>query len=166
VYGWRFHTPRFFGWPDRTSIRTAEKKELINDACNFWFMQTLVIQNCRTEDIGLYEDWLQHNGIEYHVHHAYTDMNLPAFERFKAFIVAGTPIPIYEADTHDFLREEMTYLKAVVKKNRPYLGICGGAQLLAKLLGAEVRKNPAMEIGSYNIELTAAGKKQVLRRLP
>jgi len=159
VYGWRFHTPRFFGWPDRTSIRTAEKKELINDACNFWFMQTLVIQNCRTEDIGLYEDWLQHNGIEYHVHHAYTDMKLPAFERFEAFIVAGTPIPIYEADTHDFLREEMAYLKAVVKKNRPYLGICGGAQLLAKLLGAEVRKNPAMEIGSYNIELTAAGKK-------
>lgn len=122
-------------------------------------MKTLVIQNCRTEDIGLYEDWLQHNGIKYRIHHAYTGMKLPPFERFEAFIAAGTPIPIHEADKHDFLREEMAYLKAVVKESRPYLGICGGAQLLAKLLGAEVRKNPVMEIGGYNVKLTPAGKK-------
>jgi len=122
-------------------------------------METLVIQNCRTENVGLYENWLQHNGIKYRVHHAYTGMKLPPFERFEAFIVGGTPIPIYEADKYDFLREEITYLKAVVRKNRPYLGICGGAQLLARLLGAEVRKNPVMEIGGYNVKLTAAGKK-------
>jgi GMP synthase (glutamine-hydrolysing) len=139
--------------------RQTDQETLINGKCHFWFMETLVIQNSPIEDVGLYENWLQHNGIEYHVHHPYTGVKLPSSERFEAFIVSGTPIPIYEADKHDFLREEMAYLKAVVKKNRPYLGICGGAQLLAKLLGAEVRRNPVMEIGGYNVKLTSAGRK-------
>ena len=53
----------------------------------------------------------------------------------------------------------MAYLGKAVKNEKPYFGICGGAQLLAKLSGAEVRKNPVMEIGSYGVRLTAAGKK-------
>lgn len=122
-------------------------------------METLVIQNCQTEDIGLYQEWLQDNGIEYCVHHAYTGIKFPPSERFGAFIVGGTPISIYEADRHDFLRKEMAYLKAVVRRDKPYLGICGGAQLLAKLLGAQVRKNPVMEIGSYNVKLTQFGRR-------
>ena len=125
-------------------------------------MVTLVIQNCPTEDVGLYEGWLQDGSIEYQVHHAYTGMKLPAADGFEAFIVGGTPISICDADRHDFLKEEMTYLKAVVKRDKPYLGICAGAQLLAKLLGAEVRKNPVMEIGSYNVKLTLAGKEHRL----
>jgi GMP synthase (glutamine-hydrolysing) len=53
----------------------------------------------------------------------------------------------------------MAYLGKVVEKEKPYLGICGGAQLLARLFGAEVRKNLVMEIGCYGVKLTAAGKK-------
>jgi len=122
-------------------------------------VETLVIQNCITEDIGLYETCLQNCGIRYHIHHAYVGKAFPSADRFDAFIVGGTPISIYDAHKHDFLRREMAYLGKAVKNEKPYLGICGGAQLLAKLLGAEVRKNPVMEIGSYNVRLTAAGKK-------
>jgi GMP synthase (glutamine-hydrolysing) len=122
-------------------------------------METLVIQNCPTEDIGLYEGYLQDSGIAYHVHHAYTGKEFPPAECFEAFVVGGTPISIYDAHKHDSLKKEMVYLKAVVKRDKPYLGICAGAQLLAKLLGAEVRRNPVMEIGSYNVKLTTAGKK-------
>jgi GMP synthase-like glutamine amidotransferase len=123
------------------------------------FMKTLVIQNCPTEDIGLYEGWFKDRSIEYHVHHAYTGVEFPPVDRFEAFIVGGTPISIYDADKHGFLKREIAYLKAVVKKDKPCLGICAGAQLLAKLSGAQVRKNPVMEIGSYNVRLTPAGKK-------
>jgi len=122
-------------------------------------METLVIQNCPTEDIGLYESCLQDSGIEYHVHHAYTGKEFPPADRFEAFVVGGTPISIYDAHKHGFLKKEMAYLKAAMKKDKPYLGICAGAQLPARLLGAEVRRNPVMEIGSYNVKLTPAGKK-------
>jgi GMP synthase-like glutamine amidotransferase len=122
-------------------------------------VETLVIQNCITEDIGLYETCLQNYGIRYQIHHAFAGKAFPSADRFDAFIVGGTPISIYDAHKHDFLGREMAYLKRAVKSEKPYLGICGGAQLLAKLLGAEVRKNPVMEIGSYDVRLTAAGKK-------
>ena len=138
------------------------KKELINDTCSFLLMETLVIQNCRTEDVGLYESYLQDSGIKYHVHYAYTGKEFPSAARFEAFIVGGTPISIYDADRHDFLKREMAYLKTVVERDKPYLGICAGAQLLARLLGAEVRRNPVMEIGSYNVRLTTAGRKHRL----
>jgi len=122
-------------------------------------METLVIQNCLTEDIGLYETCLKDRGIRYYVHHAYLDVAFPPFDRFDAFIVGGTPISIYDAHRHDFMRKEMAYLRKVVKKSKPYLGICAGGQLLAKLLGAEVCKNPIVEIGSYGVKLTLAGKR-------
>ena len=122
-------------------------------------MKTLVIQNCVTEDIGLYEACLQDYSIDYHVHHAYVGKAFPSADRFDVFIVGGTPISIYNASGHDFLRREIAYLKEVVKNEKPCLGICAGAQLLAGLRGAEVHTNPVMEIGSYVATLTAVGKK-------
>ncbi len=45
---------------------------------------------------------------------------------------------------------------------KPVLGICFGAQLLAKLLGAPVRRNPVTEIGTHPVRLTAAGRSDPL----
>lgn len=126
---------------------------------NAFVMKTLVIQNCSTEDIGLYEKCLQDSCIEYYIHHAYTGEGFPPANCFDAVIVGGTPISVYDVQKHDFLRKEMAYLDAFVKTDKPYLGICGGGQLLAKLLGAQVRKNSVMEIGGYDIKLTSLGKK-------
>jgi len=122
-------------------------------------VEALVIQNCLTEDIGLYVTCLQDCGISYYVHRAYAGKAFPSADQFDAFIVGGTPVSIYDASGHDFLRREIVYLKEVVKRERPYLGICAGAQLLAKLVGAEVSRNSVMEIGSYVVRLAAAGKK-------
>jgi GMP synthase-like glutamine amidotransferase len=122
-------------------------------------MKVLVIQNCLTEDIGLYENCLQDSGIKYYIYHAYTGEEFPLAECFDALIVGGTPISVYDFQKHDFLRNEMAYLDAIVKTDKPYLGICGGGQLLAKLLGGQVRKNPVPEIGGYEIKLTPLGKK-------
>jgi GMP synthase-like glutamine amidotransferase len=122
-------------------------------------VEALFIQNCVTEDIGLYGTCLQDCGISYYVHRAYVGKAFPSADRFDVFIVGGTPVSIYDASGHDFLRREIVYLREVVKSEKPYLGICAGAQLLAGLLGAEVRRNPVMEIGSYVVRLTAAGRR-------
>jgi len=73
--------------------------------------------------------------------------------------VGGTPISAYEIHRHNFLRKEWRYLKKVVKLNKPYFGICFGGQILARLLGAKVRRNKVMEIGGYDVKLTSDGKK-------
>jgi GMP synthase-like glutamine amidotransferase len=122
-------------------------------------MKVLVIQNCKTEGIGLYEEYLKEKGIDYYIFPTYTGKRFPSIKQFDAFIVAGTPISAYELHKYRFLNNEWKYLKKVIKLNKPCLGICFGGQLLARLLGVKVRINPVMEIGGYEVKLTTFGKK-------
>ena len=121
-------------------------------------MKLLVIQNCKTEGIGLYEQYLIDNEIDYDIFHAYSNDRFPPISKYDFFIVGGTPISAYEISRHNFLRKEWRYLKQVVLLKKPYFGICFGCQLLARILGAKVRRNPVKEIGGYDVELTSQGK--------
>jgi len=96
--------------------------------------------------------------MEYDVFHACANRKFPSLRNYDVFIVGGTPISAYEIHKHNFLRNEWRYLKKVVELNKPYFGICFGGQTLARLLGAKVRKNKAMEIGGYDVKLTSDGK--------
>jgi len=82
----------------------------------------------------------------------------PFTDPSDVFIVGGTPISIYDVEKHDFLTEENRYLQKILKIDKFFLGICGGGKPLAKLPGAQVKRNPAMEIGCYKVKLTPAGK--------
>ena len=120
--------------------------------------KTLVIQNCETEGFGYYQDYLLERGQEHDVFPAYSERKFPPLGNYDAFIVGGTPISVREIESHDFLKREWEYLAAVLKEGLPVLGICFGGQIIARILGAEVKKNPVMEIGSYDVELTSRGK--------
>lgn len=125
-------------------------------------MKVLGIQNCETEGIGTYEDYLKEKNIEYDIFHAYKNHKFPEIENYDVIIVGGTPISVNKINEHEFLRNEFNYLKKSLEMNKPYFGICFGGQLLAKLLGAEVIKNKVMEIGGYKVKLTEDGKKDEL----
>ena len=118
----------------------------------------LAIQNCQTEGFGVFLEFLLEKGIAHQVFHAYAE---PAFfpqKDYRAVLVGGTPISVREIESYDFLKKERDYLAAVIRKGWPVLGICFGGQIIARIFGAEVRKNPVMEIGGYEVELTAQGK--------
>ncbi|MBU4376525.1 MAG: type 1 glutamine amidotransferase [Candidatus Omnitrophica bacterium] len=84
--------------------------------------------------------------------------NLPGgFKNIEAIIVLGGPMNVYEVDKYPFLKDEDFFLKAALKNNIPILGICLGAQLLAKSAGAAVKKASNSEIGWYDIFLTEDG---------
>ena len=63
-------------------------------------------------------------------------------------------------DEDDFVRREIDWLKVPLKENKPFLGICLGAQMLARQLGAKVYTHPEghAEVGYYPIRPTAAGR--------
>jgi len=103
-------------------------------------MKVLVIQNCKTEGIGLFEEYLKEKGIYYYVFPAYTGKIFPSIKQFDAFIAGGAPISAYELYKYRFLSNEWRYLKKVIQLNKPYVGICFGGQFLARLLGAKVKK--------------------------
>ncbi len=80
-------------------------------------------------------------------------------------VVLGGPIGVYEADSYPFLVDETDLIGRRIGLLRPTLGICLGAQLIAKSLGAKVAPGPVKEIGWARVELTDAGQTSPLRHL-
>ena len=77
-------------------------------------------------------------------------------------IVLGGPIGAYEDEAYPFLNEEIDILQQRLAAGRPTMGICLGAQLIARAAGAEVYPGPAKEIGFAPIALTETGRESCL----
>jgi GMP synthase-like glutamine amidotransferase len=67
-----------------------------------------------------------------------------------------------EEEKYPFLKEEKAFIKELLKKETPLLGICLGGQLLARVCKAEVKKAPYEEIGYFKINLTEEGQNDPL----
>jgi GMP synthase (glutamine-hydrolysing) len=124
--------------------------------------RVLILQNCPIEEIGLYETRLRELGIIHHTLHPYAGESFPPLDRYDAIIVGGTPVSVNQIGSHRFLLKEGRFLKRALSRGKHILGICFGAQLLARLLGAVVTRNPVLEIGAYPVRLTSAGRSDPL----
>ncbi|MBI2201863.1 MAG: type 1 glutamine amidotransferase, partial [Armatimonadetes bacterium] len=80
----------------------------------------------------------------------------------RAVVVLGGPMNVYQEAKYAFLAQEDRFIREVVGRGIPYLGVCLGAQLLAKALGARVYASSVKEIGYYSLELTDAGQSDAL----
>ena len=87
-------------------------------------MKVLVIQNCKTEGVGLYENYLRERRIAFDVFHAYTNRRFPPLKQYNVIIVGGTPISAYTIDQYPFLKKEWRYLQRAIIENKPCFGIC------------------------------------------
>lgn len=86
----------------------------------------------------------------------------PSLEKYQGLIVLGGWMGVYEADQYRHLKVECELIEAALKKGIPVLGICLGSQILAHVLGAQVRKHSEREVGWREIGLTAEGRKDPL----
>jgi GMP synthase (glutamine-hydrolysing) len=89
----------------------------------------------------------------------------PRLEPDDALIVLGGPIGAYEDDRYPFLAEELRLIERALTQQIPVLGICLGAQLLARALGARVYPGAGREIGIAPVELTPDGQASCLKHL-
>jgi GMP synthase (glutamine-hydrolysing) len=80
-------------------------------------------------------------------------------------IVLGGPIGVYEQETYPFITDETAAIAVRLDADKPMLGICLGAQLMAAALGARVAPGPVKEIGWAPLALTRDGEKSVLSPL-
>ena len=96
------------------------------------------------------------------------DKPLPRpLDAYGAVLVFGGAMHADQDDHHPWLREEDMFLQRLLDLHMPVLGICLGAQLLAKAAHAPVYPVDEAEVGWFEVELTAAGTEDpVLGRLP
>ncbi|MCX7428539.1 MAG: type 1 glutamine amidotransferase [Planctomycetia bacterium] len=119
-----------------------------------------VLRHVPRETLGILEHVFLDAGLDWR----YVDLFDAVSERLDlagaaGLVVLGGPMSVNDVDANPWLADEVRWIRQAVDAELPVLGICLGAQLLAKSLGAKVRANPVKEIGWYRLELTeeAAG---------
>ncbi len=126
-----------------------------------------VLRHVPFEDLGAFETKLAQSGYAVR----YFEMGVDAVEAAgdpDLLVILGGPIGVYEDALYPFLVPEIAYIKARLIAKKPTLGICLGAQLMAKALGARVYAGRGKEIGWKKLTLTPEGSKLLapLKGLP
>jgi GMP synthase (glutamine-hydrolysing) len=118
-------------------------------------MKTLVaIRHVPFEDLGLF----QHPALEAGFNVTYRDAGVDSLDiACDLLVVMGGPISAYEEDKYPFLADELSLLEKRLGAGEPVLGVCLGAQLMARALGARVYAGNGKEIGWKPVTLSAAG---------
>lgn len=125
--------------------------------------KVLVFQHVANEILGTLNPALKQQGLNIRYVNFERDPDAtPSVEKYNGLIVLGGHMGVYEADQYTHIKTEIKLIEQALKKNIPILGICLGAQILAHVLGSEVRKSPEKEMGWYDIELTTAGENSPL----
>ncbi|WP_119299768.1 type 1 glutamine amidotransferase [Dongia deserti] len=98
--------------------------------------------------------------VERHASHA--PFNYPGIPNqvadYAGLIVLGGPMSANETDKHPFLAETMSLIQEFAAADRPVLGICLGAQIIARAFGGEVYRMDRLESGFYTMNVTPEGQ--------
>lgn len=118
------------------------------------------------EDLGSFEGPLREAGYDIEYLDA-ADCDLGLIDPLSAdlFVVLGGPIGVYDHDAYPVVNQEMELLRARLSADRPTMGICLGAQLMAAAMGARVYPGPVKEIGWSALDLVASRDRNPLAAL-
>jgi GMP synthase (glutamine-hydrolysing) len=120
--------------------------------------KVLVFQHVPYEPLGTLDPLLKEAGFRLrYVNFGREPEQRPVLDRYEALIILGGPMNSDQIDTYPNLITEVDIIREAVERGMSVLGICLGAQLLAKSLGGAVSRNEKREIGWYNVDMTEAG---------
>jgi len=114
----------------------------------------LCLQHVPFEGPGVFRHALENRG--YTVRNVLVPADGLPLDPGSFLLIMGGPMSVNDADS--WIETELHFVKAVLESGIPVLGICFGAQLLAKALGASVVPGPKFEIGMVSLSLTENGK--------
>lgn len=124
-------------------------------------MQVLAVRHVPFEHLGRIAGALQAAGLECAYWDVYNQPSLAVSpDAYAGFIFMGGPMSAN--DDLEFIRRELRMIEQALSHDKPVLGVCLGAQLIAKAAGAKVYRNKAKEIGWAPIYWTEAARDDAL----
>jgi GMP synthase (glutamine-hydrolysing) len=80
----------------------------------------------------------------------------PRLDELAGVVMFGGTMNVDEVDDHPFLKQNRDLTRECVDRAVPYLGICLGAQMLARAMDAPVMAAPVKEVGFEPVRITEA----------
>jgi GMP synthase-like glutamine amidotransferase len=117
--------------------------------------RVLVFRHFPSGGLGRISDSLELRGITWEYVDLYLGAARPDVRDADGLIFLGGPMSVN--DDLRFIREELAIIGEAAAAGKPVLGVCLGAQLIAKSLGARVYENSSKEIGWYPLHWTSEG---------
>jgi GMP synthase (glutamine-hydrolysing) len=126
----------------------------------------VALRHLAFEDLGLIEPFLIQRcwRIRY-CDVGVNDLTEADIRNADLLVVLGGPIGAEDDALYPFLEDEVNLIKERLGDQKPILGICLGAQLMARALGASVRPMVHKEICYSPVKLTDSARKSPLAHI-
>ena len=124
-------------------------------------MRILAIRHAPFEHLGRISEALEAGNLDCTYFDVYREPTAACLlDSYAGMIVLGGPMSAN--DNLDYIRRELCLIEEALSLDKPLLGICLGAQLIAKAAGATIYRNPVKEIGWMPIYWTDASREDRL----
>ena len=99
---------------------------------------TLIFQHVGNEPAGIFEEVLSLNNVPFEYVKIYETNEVPDTRDATHLLFMGGPMSVNDDEDLPWIQDEKSLIRERVAQNRPVLGICLGAQLIASAFGARV----------------------------
>lgn len=128
-------------------------------------MRVLVLQHAAAEGPGTLGPFLESRGVDLATCRIFDGEPVPGEPADAAAVLSlGGPQSVVGGKEPAFFEAEADLLLQALQREIPVLGICLGAQILARACGARVSRAPTVEIGWSRVSLTPEGLRDPLFR--
>ena len=125
--------------------------------------RALVFQHMDDEPPGLFGDFLHERGAALDIVMLHRGEAIPSLAPYDFLLVMGGAMDVWETEAHPWLLAEKAAIREwAINRNRPYLGICLGLQLLAEALDGEVGLASTAEVGVGKVQLSGLGRRHAM----
>jgi GMP synthase (glutamine-hydrolysing) len=117
----------------------------------------LCIRHEPTDTLGVARRALLDEGLPIRILDAWGEGVWPGPEEVAGYLVMGGAMNVDQINSHPYLAEERRLLRRVIENGVPVMGVCLGAQLMARALDQPVTRAPRRKCGFFRVYPTEEG---------